>query len=476
MQSFIAAWSRCAPATRLSLVAVVAALANPWLGIVVGLSAAWLYSRQQGLSLSRYRTLAFFIPVFVALAFIGQGESLPADDLMRHLSAWQLNFDYRAQYPWSSVPQANLWLGFDYLLGQLQLLGLSKQFLLQWLPGFSLMLQAVVLFFALQRAIPATRHNTELFLLAGALGLLALTPRSLLGRPEMFLLIYGAVAWLPRTRVQAAAWVLGFVALIPFYWLGWAYAAMALLLVPRSISLVARICIAAVLTALHLTFWQWYTGDYIGLLVWLKSTLSVLAGENEPMLKSFSFWFAWVLVGALSLGLSTLNKRRAIVALPVLMLLVWFTLPNQIRYVAALTFVALPWLYRTLAMWARATKTQIPAVVVLMALGIAAALAVFPSTPVAKFALGAEARVYSESPYATVFYGQPGIAVEPSFALGATRPEWQDLNKNGVMSCALLKQGAFTHVVEKSLETPIECADLIAVQGAWRLWKLKKDQ
>lgn len=475
MQSFLVAWARCAPATRLSLVAVVCALLNPWLGILVGLSAAWLFARTQPFDLTQHRKLAYFLPVGVALAFIGQGESLPADDLMRHLSAWELGFDYRPQYPWSNLPKANLWLGFDYLLGVLQTAGASKSFLLQWIPGLSLLLQSVVLFFALERALPARRHNTALFLMAGALGLLALTPRSLLGRPEMFLLIFGATAWFCQTRARAAIWAVGYLLLIPFYWLGWVYAAFALLLAPAALSLVTRIGIAALLGLAHLSFWQAYTGDYLGLLVWLKSTLSVLAGENEPMLKSFSFWFCWVLVAGISLALSTLNKRRFLAALPVLMLLVWFTLPNQIRYVAAIAFVALPWLYRTFSLWSAAVKVRIPLVVVLMSMSVAAALAVFPTTPVAKFELPATARVYSESPYATVFYGKPGIAVEPSFALGATKPEWQDINKNGVMNCALLHKGGFTHVIEKSLEKPVECAQLTAVQGSWRLWTLTKD-
>lgn len=475
MQSFLVAWARCAPATRLSLVAVVCALLNPWLGILVGLSAAWLFARTQPFDLTQHRKLAYFLPVGVALAFIGQGESLPADDLMRHLSAWELGFDYRPQYPWSNLPKANLWLGFDYLLGVLQTAGASKSFLLQWIPGLSLLLQSVVLFFALERALPARRHNTALFLMAGALGLLALTPRSLLGRPEMFLLIFGATAWFCQTRARAAIWAVGYLLLIPFYWLGWVYAAFALLLAPAALSLVTRIGIAALLGLVHLAFWQAYTGDYLGLLVWLKSTLSVLAGENEPMLKSFSFWFCWVLVAGISLALSTLNKRRFLATLPVLMLLVWFTLPNQIRYVAAIAFVALPWLYRTFSLWSAAVKVRIPLVVVLMSMSVAAALAVFPTTPVAKFELPATARVYSESPYATVFYGKPGIAVEPSFALGATKPEWQDINKNGVMNCALLHKGGFTHVIEKSLEKPVECAQLTAVQGSWRLWTLTKD-
>jgi len=475
MQSVIQAWKRCAPATRLSLLAAAAAIANPWLGLIIGLAAAWLYTRQTPLDFNTHLTLWYFAPVALALAYLSTGRSLPADDLMRHLSAWQLGFDYRAQYPWSNIPKANLWLGFDYILGLLQRAGLSKQLLLQWLPGLSLLLQSVVLYFVLGRMLPARRRNAELFLLAGALGLLALTPRSLLGRPEMFLLIFGATAWLCRTWRHAALWCAGFCALIPAYWLGWVYAPFALLLAPAAFSVPVRVGLAALLGILHLAFWQWYTGDYLGLMVWLKGSLHVLATENEPMLVSLSYWFCWVLAGALGLALSTLSFRRFIDSLPVLLLLVWFGLPNQLRYTAAWSFLAIPWIYRTFAQLATVKHIRIPSVVVLLGLAIAAALAVYQADTPAKFALGRDARVYSESPYATVFYGEPGIAVEPSFALGATLPEWQELKSNGALRCDLLLRAGFTHVIEQSLTHPLECADVTAIQGPWRLWTIKKD-
>jgi hypothetical protein len=474
MQRLLEAWGRTAPATRLSIVAALCAIANFWFGLVVGLAAVWLYTRQRDFDFLRHLPVWYFLPVVVALVYIGFGDSLPNDDLMRHLSAWQLHFDYRSQYPWSDIPKADLWLGFDYALGQLQQAGLSKQFLLQWLPGLSLALQSIVMFGVLWRILPARRRNAEMFLLAGALGLVTLAPRSLLGRPEMFLLIFGVSAWLSRTRAQAAAWVAGFVALVPCYWLGWVYAPFALLLAPASIGLAARFGLAAMLGLVHLAFWQYYTGDYLGLMVWLKGTLSVHAGENAPMLTSLSFWFSWVLAGAMSLALSTLNRTRSLAALPVLLLLCWFSGPNQLRYVAAVAFVALPWVYRTFALLAHARRIRIPAAVVVMGLGISAMLAVFPSDTHPKFALGAHARVWSDSPYAAVFYGQPGIAVEPSFALGATRPEWRDLKKDGSMSCDLLLRAGFTHVIERSLMHPIGCADLIGVQGPWRLWAVRR--
>jgi hypothetical protein len=106
----------------------------------------------------------------------------------------------------------------------------------------------------------------------------------------MFLLIFGVSAWLCRTRAQAALWAVGFLALIPCYWLGWVYAPFALLLAPTAFGLVARFGIAAVLGLIHLAFWQGYSGDYIGLMVWLKGTLGVRAGEHELLVLLDARW------------------------------------------------------------------------------------------------------------------------------------------------------------------------------------------
>lgn len=473
MQPILETWGRCAPATRLSFAAALCAVANPWLGLVIGFAAACQFVREKPLDFNRDIALWYFFPVLMGIIFIGQGDSLPSDDLMRHLSAWQLGFDYRAQYPWSDIPQANLWLGFDYGLSVLQRAGLSKQFLLQWVPALSFVLQSVVLYGVLNRMLPKSRRHGELLLLAGALGLLTLTPRSLLGRPEMFLLIFGMSAWLCRTRGQVALWFSGFLILIPCYWLGWVYAPFALLLSPSALTLAARLGITAALGLLHFAFWQGYTGDYFGLLLWLKGTLSVPAGENSPMMASLGVWFYWAQLGLLSLTLSTLSKRRVIAALPVLLLLLWFAVPNQLRYVPAVAFVSLPWMYRTLALYARARNIQVPSMAVVFGLAVSAALCIFKTEPVPRFALDQHARVYSESPYATVFYGQPGIAVEPSFALGATRTEWKSLRSGSTLHCDMLQRAGFTHVVERSLTQPLECAELKAVQGPWRLWAIK---
>lgn len=468
------AFAESSSETRLAAVAGVIGTVNVWTALLVAMVGVWIYTRRSLFDFRRGLTLWFFLPCLISLAFIGFGNALPADDLLRHLTAGGIDYDYRAQYPWSDLPQANLWLGFDWALWQLQSLGLSKEFLRQWIPGLSMILQSVVLYFALKRSVPARRTNASLLLLAGALGLLLLTPRSLLGRPEMFILIFAAAAWLPRSAAGVTAWIVGFLILVPTYWLGWAYAPFALLLWRERLSFLTRMGIGTALGLVHLAFWQWYTGDYLGLMVWLKGTLSVKASENLDLLVGFGSYAGFLYFGLLSFAASLLNRRRLLATASVVLLFVWFCGPNQIRYLAALAFVGLPWLYRQLTVWAVARDVRIPPAVVLLALA-AAGLCVTGKDPVPSFALTASDRVYSESPYATVFFGQKGIAVDPSFALGATNAPWdalKDANKEAE-HCALLREGGFTHVVEKSRSTLLDCADLIEVEGVWRLWRLK---
>lgn len=468
------AWRASTGETRLSILAAFAGLVNLWVGLLLGVIAACRFMARDRIQFERHLPLWYALPTLAALGFLAQGVSQPADDLLRHLTAGELGFDYRAQYPWSDLPKANLWLGFDWALWQLQQLGLSKEFLRQWIPGLFLVLQSAVLYGALRRVLPAQRANPELFLIAGALGLLLVTPRSLLGRPEMLLLIMAATAWLPRTLIGAVGWIAAFLVCIPVYWLGWAYAPFALLLVPERISLARRIGIAAALGLAHLAFWQWYTGDYLGLMQWLKGTLSVKATENSEMLHALSISAGWVFFVLLALSGAALNLRRLVASAGVLLLLVWLALPNQVRYLAAIVLVALPWMYRQFAVMSLARAVRIPQVVVLMALGVAAALTVPRFEPVPEFKLPATARVYSESPYATVFFGEKGISVDPSFALGATKKPWDDLKdpKKQDQQCRLLREGRFTHLIENTRTAPVECGTLKSVQGPWRLWEL----
>lgn len=481
--AIITRWSACSLATRWALLAVLATALNAWAGALLAAIAVWQDHRDA--LFQRHLALWWSLPVAMALITLAYGQALPPDDLMRHLSAWRLGFDYRAQYPWSDIPEANLWLGFDYALGQLQQWGADPAVLLKWLPGAGALLSAGVLYLALRRSLPARHLNPELLLLVGALGLLLTTPRMLLGRPEAFLAVLGGAAWICRTPRQAAAWLMGYALLIPGYWLGWVYAPFALLL-PIS-GRIQRVLVVLALAVVHLTFWQLYTGDYLGLLLWLRATMMMPALENAPLMQGLAGWTGWLflllLSGAVALRLphSRAGRWRKLAhVMPAVAILLWFTLPNQVRYQAAMAFATLPWILRTLGVAAIASRRRgkpwrVAPILVLAALGVAGLQQVGKREPPPAFKLSATARVYSEQPYATVFYGEPGIAVEPSFALGATRPEWRDLIQNGTLNCLKLQRGRFTHLVEQSLSSPPPCATLAGLQGPWRLWTIHQE-
>lgn len=411
--------------------------------------------------------------IFAALVTLSYGQALPTDDLLRHLSAWQLGFDYRTQYPWSQLPAANLWIGFDAGLGWLQQIGVPKGALLQWLPGLALVLAGVAIHGSLTRAPFARRVPAELVLSLALLGLLLVAPRALLARPEIFITLFAATAWWCRTRTQALVWATGFLALTPVYWLGWAYAPFVL--VARGISSLQRVALAGLLMAGHLAFWQVYSGDYPGLLTWLASTLSVPAIENRSLVTALVDWprlgFA-VLMAAATGACFRGGLLRARRHWPVFLLFGWLLLPNQIRYQAALALAALPWLLQRVAVWLRFRRQRVPMLLILALTGLTVVLLVPQSEPAPHFGLSAKARVYSEQPYATVFYGAPGIAVEPSFAMGATRPAYRQLLHKGAFDCARAAAGGFTHLVEKSLSQVPACLQLEAVDGPWRLWRM----
>ena len=435
----------------------------------------------------------------MALVTLSYGRALPSDDLLRHLSSWELNFDYRAQYPWADLPRTNLWLGYDYVLGLLQRLGLSKDLLLVAIPGLLLASSAHVLYRTLRVTLKGAL-SAEWTLVLFALGLYLVTPRTLLGRPDAVFAVFSASAMLANSSMRRLAWTIGYLCLIPFYWLGWAYAAFALLLPGRA--LVPKIVLAAGLAIAHLAFWQIYSTDYLRLMLWLQDTLWLKASENEPLLVGAASFaglaFMVLLSAAVAIRASRLLGRasrlgvwRSLALAPagvcVGLVVVWLSLPNQIRYLSAIAFAALPWSGKVLLGYFRLVKRRlsrgshngfggfgaIPHVPIVCLLFVAGLQQVPLLESAPSFKLEASARVLSEQPYAAVFHGAVGIAVEPSFALGATHPQWRKILDKGRLDCARTLQAGFTYVVEKSLIEIPACLELKQVEGAWRLWSVR---
>lgn len=465
---------------RVALLASLLTLVNAWVSLVLAFTAAWLHLKEKPDAGFNQNLKWFFAAPFVLSAVLTlASQNTPQDDLLRHLMAWRTDFDYRAQYPWSDLPKANLWLGFDWLVGQLQTtLGIPALVLLHGIPLVALVLSGWVMYGAFRRAAP--HASAEAVLLFGSLAIVACAPRMLLGRPEAFVSLMGASAWLCTSRKHVALWVAGFILMTPFYWLGWAYAPMALVL---PLALRDRIALAAALGILHLTFWQVYTGDYLGLMLWLRGTLGVEARENIDLSYllldlsglAFALLLSWVL------AVNSTKRARVLAMLPIAALILWFALPKQVRYGASIVMVSLPWLLSRYQVVERARRWKkrplaVPPLLVLAVLVWAGINGVASSQHAPTFALPADAKVLSEQPYSNVFYGEKGISVDPSFALGATLPKWKNIfdPQTQKLDCARFREAGFTHLVEHHLSDIPDCVELSSIQGEWRLWRLKK--
>lgn len=486
IQQFLIRLRGLSAPTRLALIAACLVVVHPWLGVACALGSAWVYAseplggQRAQENLSQYSAWWFMVPVAAGIKAILTGYAVPPDDLLRHLSAWQIGFDYRSQYPWSDIPKENLWLGFDYLLGALQQTGLSKTATLFLVQGTAYLATAGVLYLTLLKAVPAHRRNHAIILIYSSIGLVAAAPRALLGRPEGFLLIIGLSSFLVKTKTQTVAWIFAFVLTIPFYWLGWVYAPFALLLPIKSFKI--RLATAVGLASAHLVFWQVYSGSYLKLMIWLYSSLSVLATENLPLTISLELVVGLVFILLITAAASLAGRHQRLKSLrkisPVGLLAAWFLLPNQIRYFPALVLVTLPWITLKTHSWLETRKFHtnfvVSPVLVAGVLAMASFLQIPHYPPQANVALPSKARVYSEQPFTTIYFNEPGIAVEPSFAFGATKPEWRGILKDGKANCKLLVAGEFTHLIEYSLIEIPSCAKLKEIHGTVRVWEIKR--
>lgn len=450
---------------------------NELAGGMVALACVLLYLKEGFAITFRRPFIWLVIPSLMIVASIFYHKLLPQDDLLRHVVSWKIGFDYRAQYPWADIPKTNLWIGFEYILYLFQQIGIDKETLVLWVTSTSVMLGTLVIFFSLNASVPSSSRYRDLLLLVGFLGCSLTIYRFMMGRPEGFMAAFGATAWLVRSRKQAILWGCLYVLLIPFYWLSWIYAPFALLLKPVK----HKILYTAVLFACSVGFWQVYSGDYIGLLLWLRGTLDILALENLPQGISFMSWNGFVFVLLIAWILATeFRDKKFLLRLkknaPVWFILVWFLLPNQIRYVPTAVLAVLPFVFRKIVVYRRAGIIgNIHPVAIFIALWLTW-LSSFPGErTLPQFAFNKTDRVYSEEPFAVAFYSEPGVSIDPPFAFGATRPEWRYLIKDHHIDCERILKGGFTHVVEKSLEGEVpSCLRLKAVQNHWRLWEVQR--
>lgn len=434
------------------------------------------------------------LPVLVPVAIIGASGGIAApDDVLRHVTAWRHQFDYREIYPYldDRFPAASMWVGYEWLTGWLHRgMGLA---------GGIWMLQCILLVAVtdtLRRVflrLIGPREDAaywSLFLVVACLSL-GVMDRVVSARPEMLMTIWALSA------VWMAPWVwLGVgILLQPMYWLAGIYIPALILL---RTSWVNKLWIGCVLFIWNLAFWilysegEWF--NFFGLLREWVSNRAAPVGENATILLLLGHPLVWGII-ALIVALPRIPKAQSSTVWTFLLLAAWFMLPDQIRYAglvislllaAAVQLVQLPDL-RFHGRW----------VIYLASIALLASLAMqipkWGKTMPEFSKLGAGDIVLTSFSAATFYLPArfPGVRVAPAMELGATDThlggdplmpsqaiQRLSLSVTGKepLDCELLtKRSKFTHVVERGTVTEHpNCLELKEAVNGWRLWRVQR--
>lgn len=457
---------------KLTLVSMLLVLFNPWLALLVGFIAGCIeWNARESKDVPPW---VLWVPGIVMVALWGVMQPMPYDDLNRHVMAWRINFDYRSQYPLAEMPPQDMWLGFDWFMYQLQQwLGVTPQQLAKYWP-LGMAIGSYALFLATIRRFAAA-HTTSLLLMVISLCFYPVATRAWMGRPEFLYVIMLGAAFFVNKPLAKLAWALGFILLIPSYWMGWPYAAGVLLFNFEEECWKTRarnLALGIGLALLHLGFWQWYTGDYLGIMDWLTRTLqTTLPTESYSLDQSLMTNPGLALFLWIGVVVARFERKDFLRHAPVLLLLAWLSFSNQVRFMAPLMMVAVPWLLQVTPVRKLSGTLKLSALCVtgaILSTGLGFMYVKQPS-----FAVPANAFVVSNDPFATVLYGAPGVRVEPSPAIGATPKAIAEGLSRGIFDCNKAKAMGVTHVIEHRFTSKPACLSLLEIQGEWRYWEVQ---
>lgn len=428
--------------------------------------------------LQRWPVLAVALPVLVvAITLIGI-EPFPVDDLLRHVarSAWANG--YADMYVHTSVPPVDLYPAFDRAAGALAV-AIGPMGAIWAIQGLSWGLFTLVFVLVARRCLGASPDWA--FMAAGALLLVlsGLAFRLTLGRPEMFLSIWGLSALLVRGRAGTAAWAASGLAIGTGYWLSPIYFVFAGVL-PGSLRRRAALFVG--MCAAWLALWLAITGDWrLDGYLWAAQVLrsrhpEISVTENASIVGSLGL--PWML--ALVLGVAWAWKRPGTDA-RLLGLAAFFALSNQIRYLSPiaplLAFYVLGGLGRAMPPLSARQRIAALAALVFSAPTVAGSLPRLEQLP--RFVLPSGSVVFTDfgpATYATLFFNAGKARVTPGFEIGAASPRVQQLVagvRHGRIDCPALQSLGFSHFVDDSLEgRPAPCLELVEVQQNWRLWRV----
>jgi len=421
--------------------------------------------------------LGVILPCVVLLSASAYKVPMASDDLLRNIIVGPFyQFNYHQLYPVSSLPSFSMWWGFDHALAGLQ----------NWLTPLQVMwfTQAVICLSMMVVVASASfkmlgKHVGSAYVVGFVLSLaLSLSwGRITLARPEIFLAVWSLAAILVTSRVGLFGWVLSGAVLATSYWLAFLYFVAVLLL---QVNLKQKLLALAVLTIAHLAFWLLMFGHtYLDTLLWLKQVLdSEIIGASENNAFGIGNPFLVALICIASVGLvKTPSKQAWLIAF----VIAFFAMSNQVRYLGVIA--PLLCLLSVLCWKDRLTNLSHSTYVTLAICSCILMAWTASKTPTLddsqKFKIPHSARVmtgFNEATFALPFFN-PGIQVEPSYAIGAAPKEIQqfaiDLSKGEKIECEVLQKYHFTHLVEKSRVGDMPaCLSLVETQQAWRLWRV----
>ena len=453
----------------------------PLIGIAV---TGYLSRRHWGVSVSErvrmvWRECAIWIPALLVAAMLLAKAPMPRDDLLAIVPIALGDFSHLnfIGSQWGSF--GSPWIGLEWLTAQLVTISGDKDLAVRLLQSVCVAGTLALTTLAVRSEMPSSRRYWLLGLVLVALMLRSGLPiRAVGARSEAFFGLLVLFAFVARPW----AWLAVGVVMAPLYWLAPIYAPAALLL---KATLRVRLAIALSYVAFSAAIWIGFTeGHWVEWLgqtqQWVGNRIGGAASitENAPVFQALGWPAVLLLCGLFGLLAVRGAVRRE--DWPFAAVIVWFLLPDMIRYVPLVMVVLGVWVARLSERQPLRIDQHRAAAVIIAPLGAWYLLhgANLGEDEAPVFQIPASAAVFAEPApsYLRLVYSSQGIRIAPSFEPGADVPELQEaalkIAADGEIPCVLLQRYGFEYLAEKSLRTIPSCLSLAQVSGHWRLWRI----
>jgi len=426
--------------------------------------------------LQKHCRLVIWIPALLVILMFVVRRPAPLDDLLAitAIASGTFSHDSFAFSRWGNLP-ASPWYGFEILLSRVTPY-LGQDITIMVIQALSVLLTSV----SITLAVRGRMHGrTDLVLPALVLIGLAMASmaigRAYNGRIESFFFAWAIAAfWMP-----ARFWLAAGIVMTPLYWLSWIYVPAALLL---KAPLFHRVIIASILFVATAITWDLIAGGhYMAMFAmtsqWLAERQGMI-GENVPLLTGLAGSSAalFLMIAGALLAIYGKGHRKE---WPLILVAVWFAIPDMIRYLPLIATVIAVWI---MGVRARNQRQFPPAVILLaaffpMAIAFSSALPSSGMSTLPKFNIPPGSVVVgalNHGLYASILHN-PGIRPSPAFEIGSTDIEIQKavkaLQSKGEFDCSLLRFYQIDYVLDNRLTHIPPCLRLDQVHGSWRLWK-----